>query len=145
MQFFLFGFSLKQKWIEVTVATQVDVLIEAVCHGSTPQIYDSIDGVQRNTVVAVESVAKKLQGAGIKCHCYHQDTSLESAEVLTDFKQNGGVLVCTDAAACGVDIPNISHVIQAVFAKSAVDLLLRTGRTARDGQSGVRTCYKPLL
>lgn len=135
---------LKQKWIEVAVDKQVDVLIEALSHGSS-QISDSIDGVRRtmvfaNTVGAVESIAKILRGAGIECRCYHRDTSLEeSAEVLTDFRQNGGVLVCTDAAARGVDIPNVSHVIQAEFAKSAVDFLHRTGRTARAGQSGLVT------
>ncbi|XP_057948727.1 DEAD-box ATP-dependent RNA helicase 22 isoform X2 [Malania oleifera] len=136
---------LKQEWVEVTVDTQVDALINAMNSGSRSKFLDSGDGVSRtmvfaNTVVAVESVAKILQGAGIECLRYHCDCSLEErAEILTDFQQKGGVLVCTDAAARGLDIPYVSHVIQAEFSKSAVDFLHRTGRTARAGQFGLVT------
>lgn len=34
-------------------------------------------------------------------------------------------MVCTDAAARGIDIPFVTHVIQADFAASAVDFLHR--------------------
>ena len=33
--------------------------------------------------------------------------------------------MCTDAAARGIDIPNVGHVVQADFAASAVDFLHR--------------------
>lgn len=36
-------------------------------------------------------------------------------------------MVSTDAAARGIDIPNVTHVIQADFAASAVDFLHRVG------------------
>ena len=50
--------------------------------------------------------------AGIQCYCYHKDVSLEErSQSSTDPKEKGGILVCTDAAARGVDIPNVSHVI----------------------------------
>lgn len=66
-----------------------------------------------NTVDAAESVAKILQRVGIKCLSYHSETSLEErATNLATFRENGGVLVCTDAAARGLDIPNVSHVVQ---------------------------------
>ena len=34
-------------------------------------------------------------------------------------------MVCTDAAARGIDIPHVTHVVQADFAASAVDFLHR--------------------
>ena len=34
-------------------------------------------------------------------------------------------MVCTDAAARGIDIPNVTHVIQADFAASAVEFIHR--------------------
>lgn len=37
------------------------------------------------------------------------------------------MLVCTDAAARGIDIPNVTHVVQSSFAASAVDFLHRVG------------------
>ncbi|KAF2323972.1 hypothetical protein GH714_005784 [Hevea brasiliensis] len=131
---------LQQKWVEVAVDTQVDALIDAVNQGSRSDVGVSRTMIFANTVDAVEAVAKILERAGIKCYCYHKDISLEErAKTLVDFLEKGGVFVCTDAAARGVDVPNVSHVIQADFATSAVDFLHRVGRTARAGQYGVVT------
>lgn len=109
---------MEQRWIEVTVDTQVDVLIDSVKQGFKSKVFDSGSGVLRtmifaNTVEAVEAVAKVLMRAGFECFRYHSDTSLEErTKNIVDFQQKGGILVCTDAAARGLDIPNISHVIQ---------------------------------
>ncbi|KAH9609141.1 hypothetical protein KSS87_002367 [Heliosperma pusillum] len=136
---------LQQRWVEVSIETQVDALIEAVNHGVKFSSDVSGDTITRtmvfaNTVEAVESIAKILQTAGIHCFCYHRNTSLEECtKNLVDFRDKGGVLVCTDAAARGLDIPMILHVIQAEFASSAVDFLHRVGRTARAGQPGLVT------
>jgi hypothetical protein len=46
------------------------------------------------------------------------------------------VMVSTDAAARGIDLPDITHVVQADFATAAVDFLHRIGRTARAGRAG---------
>lgn len=35
------------------------------------------------------------------------------------------MLVCTDAAARGLDLPNVTHIVQADFASSAIDFLHR--------------------
>ncbi|KAL5761981.1 hypothetical protein ACOSP7_018245 [Xanthoceras sorbifolium] len=131
---------LKEKWIEVMVDTQVDALIKAVNERLDCGADVSRTMVFANTVEAVEAVAKILEGAGIECYRYHKDLSLEErADTLVTFSERGGVFVCTDAAARGVDIPNVSHVIQADFATSAVDFLHRVGRTARAGQYGLVT------
>ncbi|XP_054795367.1 DEAD-box ATP-dependent RNA helicase 22-like isoform X2 [Prosopis cineraria] len=135
---------LEQRWVEVTVDTQVDELIKAVRQGFSQDL-DGFGGISRtmvfaNTVEAVEAVAKILVRSGIECLRYHKDRTLdERAKALVEFREKGGVLVCTDAAARGVDIPNVSHVIQADFASSAVDFLHRIGRTGRAGQFGLVT------
>lgn len=49
-------------------------------------------------------------------------------------------MVCTDAAARGLDLPDVTHVVQADFALSAIDFLHRVrrgGRAARGGMEGV--------
>lgn len=111
-------YRLEQTWLEVTVDTQVDALIDAVRSGFKSGFGDSSDDISRtmvfvNTVESAEAVARIFQRAGIECFCYHRNSSLEErTSNLVVFRENGGVLVCTDAAARGLDVPNVSHVIQ---------------------------------
>nr|AKF43370.1 DEA(D/H)-box RNA helicase family protein [Pelargonium fulgidum] len=136
---------MEQRWVEVSADTQVDALIDAVKQGSRSKMLDCGTDVSRtmvfaNTIEAAEAVAKILSTAGIKCYRYHKGSSFSDREkALNDFQEKGDILVCTDAAARGIDIPNVSHVIQADFATSAVDFLHRIGRTARAGKSGLVT------
>jgi superfamily II DNA/RNA helicase len=104
---------LEQRWIEVTADTQVDYLLDAVQYS-----YRSDDSTRTmvftNTVESANSVADILDRVGIRCLLYHSESSMdERAASLCTFRDTGGVLVCTDAAARGLDIPNVSHVIQA--------------------------------
>ncbi|RCV11550.1 hypothetical protein SETIT_2G194600v2 [Setaria italica] len=133
---------LERRWMEVTADTQVDALLDAVKYGLKNKDHDAPKRtmVFTNTVDAANSVSDILQRVGIPCILYHRESSLEErANNLQSFRDNGGVLVCTDAAARGLDVPNVCHVIQAEFAACAVDFLHRVGRTARAGQSGIVT------
>jgi superfamily II DNA/RNA helicase len=47
------------------------------------------------------------------------------------------VLVATDVAARGIDVPGISHVINFDAPRQAEDYVHRIGRTGRAGRSGV--------
>ncbi|KAL4542425.1 hypothetical protein Ndes2526B_g09385 [Nannochloris sp. 'desiccata'] len=68
---------------------------------------------------------------------YHSGVpAAERATALKRMSQEQGlILVCTDAAARGLDIENVTHVVQADFAGSAIDYLHRVGRTARAGKN----------
>lgn len=109
---------MKQRWVEVTADTQVDALLDAVKSTSNYSHGDNDAATFRtmvftNTVDSVESVAKILQRVGITCIPYHSESSLdERMGNLNEFREKGGILVCTDAAARGLDIPNVAHVIQ---------------------------------
>lgn len=50
------------------------------------------------------------------------------------------VLVATDVASRGVDLPNASHVVQAEFALDVTSHLHRVGRTARAAAEGKGAC-----
>lgn len=52
-------------------------------------------------------------------------------------------MVCTDAAARGIDIPNVTHVIQAEFAASAVEFLHRVSFVHEQGV--LTDCFLPIL
>ena len=57
--------------------------------------------------------------------------------------QSGRVMVCTDSAARGLDIQDVTHVIQADFAPNAVDFIHRIGRTGRADRPGkVTSLYR---
>lgn len=75
---------------------------------------------------------------GSRVLSYHSGVpTAERAEVLQRMAEEEGlILVCTDSAARGLDLPDVSHVVQADFAPSAIDFLHRVGRTARAGKSG---------
>ena len=60
------------------------------------------------------------------------------AKEVTDFNErgNGAVLVCTDVAARGLDIPNVKNVLHYQSPFNAEIYVHRSGRTARIGAQG---------
>lgn len=129
--------TLEHRWVQVTEDNNLLSLLVAALHDSQ---YNGRVLVFANSVEGVDAIARVLDHSELKCMRYHRDlTPEEKAVNLQVFEQEGGILVCTDAAARGLDIPNITHVIQAEFATSAVDFIHRIGRTARAGQPGLVT------
>ncbi|KAK9306246.1 hypothetical protein QLX08_002980 [Tetragonisca angustula] len=69
-------------------------------------------------------------------------TQKERTEVFKTFRQaTSGVLLCTDVAARGLDLPKVDCVIQYTGPTSARDYVHRIGRTARAGSSGSATIF----
>lgn len=52
------------------------------------------------------------------------------------FEKEGGVLICTDVAARGIDFKDIDTVIHFDIPKDYTNIVHRSGRTARNGKSG---------
>ncbi|KAJ7286709.1 hypothetical protein O6H91_Y320200 [Diphasiastrum complanatum] len=128
-------------WLEVSPDSRIEALLQAVT--KEVKLNDSEEApfkrtmVFANTVDAVEAISWILIRGEIACLRYHREIpSEERMSSLEIFKQEGGVLVCTDAAARGLDIPHVDHIIQAEFATCAVDFLHRVGRTGRAGNVG---------
>ncbi|EIE24767.1 P-loop containing nucleoside triphosphate hydrolase protein, partial [Coccomyxa subellipsoidea C-169] len=97
-------------------------------------------------VAAANEVATVLADVGLQPLLYHREVSPQDRAGALDAMRagEGGVLVCTDAAARGIDIPDVTHVVQSSFAASAIDFLHRVGRTGRAGKVGrVTSLYMP--
>jgi ATP-dependent RNA helicase RhlE len=84
-------------------------------------------------------VAKKLEKAGITAEALHGNKSQNARQrALENFKSGSAwVLVATDIAARGIDIDDISHVINFELPHEPESYVHRIGRTARAGASGV--------
>ncbi len=83
-------------------------------------------------------LTKELRGAGIEAEAIHSDRSQNHrARALRDFKASKlRVLVATDIAARGLDIPNVTHVVNIDFPGQSDDYIHRIGRTGRAGAEG---------
>ncbi|GEP94745.1 DEAD/DEAH box family ATP-dependent RNA helicase [Chitinophaga cymbidii] len=90
-----------------------------------------------------DRVAKELNKAQISASAIHGDKSQNSRQrALTDFK--GGrirVLVATDIAARGIDVDNLSHVINYEIPNVPETYVHRIGRTGRGGASGIALSF----
>lgn len=85
-----------------------------------------------------KKVAARLRAASVEAHEIHGDVSQNKREKTLDHYRKGkfAVLVATDVAARGLDIPAISHVINYDLPQSPADYVHRIGRTGRAGRSG---------
>jgi superfamily II DNA/RNA helicase len=83
-------------------------------------------------------LAKELKLDGIKAALCHGDkTQGARNKALTDFREGKvRVLVATDVAARGLDIDNLSYVVNFHLPFLAEDYIHRVGRTGRAGKSG---------
>jgi ATP-dependent RNA helicase RhlE len=87
---------------------------------------------------SVERLSKELQVRGFKADAIHGDKSQSQRQrALNRFKRNEvKVLVATDVAARGIDVVDISHVINYSTPQSYEDYVHRVGRAGRAGQQG---------
>ncbi len=91
-----------------------------------------------NTKRNVDFLSRNLKKQGINAIALHGDLSQNKrTQVLKTFnKSEKFVLVCTDVAARGLDIKNVSHVYNYDCPKNLKDYIHRIGRTARAGKYG---------
>lgn len=90
-----------------------------------------------------DKVAKALNQAGIKAEAIHGNKSQNARQkALSNFKsQHTRVLVATDIAARGIDIDELSHVINYELPNVPETYVHRIGRTGRAGASGISISF----
>jgi superfamily II DNA/RNA helicase len=86
----------------------------------------------------VQVVYRSLQKHGFSVGALHGDLDQRMRMAALDAFRNGEVqlLVCSDVAARGLDIPDVSHVINYDAPHHSEDYVHRIGRTGRAGKSG---------
>ncbi len=90
-----------------------------------------------------DKLSKKLQQKGLKSDAIHGNKPHNKRQrVLQNFKRNAiDILVATDVAARGLDIPNVSHVINFDVPATYDDYVHRIGRTGRADKTGIALTF----
>lgn len=90
------------------------------------------------TKYGADKMAFKLSKSGHKADAIHGNLSQNQRNrVINDFRNKKyRILIATDIAARGLDIPHIKHVINYDLPQCAEDFIHRIGRTARAGAHG---------
>lgn len=90
-----------------------------------------------------DRVCRTLARKGIKGAAIHSNRSQSQRQAALDGFKNGKyrVLVATDIVARGIDVDNISHVINFDMPNKAEDYVHRIGRTARAGNDGTALSF----
>lgn len=96
-----------------------------------------------NTRRNTDKVTENLQRQGIEAMAIHGGLSQNRRDsTLRAFRSRDTlVLVCTDIAARGLDIKDVSHVYNFDIPKVSSDYVHRIGRTARAGKNGIAITF----
>ncbi|XVF84504.1 hypothetical protein PTKIN_Ptkin17bG0042100 [Pterospermum kingtungense] len=99
-----------------------------------------------NTKKNADTISKNLDKAGYKVTTLHGGRSQEQREISLEGFRNKrfNVLVATDVAGRGIDIPDVAHVINYDMPGNIEMYTHRIGRTGRAGKTGVATTFLTL-
>lgn len=88
-------------------------------------------------------IAHFLKNNQVKCGSIHGDRVQREREESLYFFKHGQcpVLVATDVASRGLDIPNVAMVVQYDLPSNIDDYVHRIGRTGRAGQNGIAVAF----
>jgi ATP-dependent RNA helicase RhlE len=124
----------EQAAYHVGAAAKPSLLIHTL---STEEIERAL--VFTRTKHGADKVVRKLEAAGIRAAAIHGNKSQPQRErALAAFRAGSTrVLVATDIAARGVDVPGVSHVVNYEIPNVPEQYVHRIGRTARAGAAGI--------
>lgn len=124
---------IEQKVYRVAKGKKTGLIIKLISDGNWKQVL-----VFNRTKHGANKLCKKMISSGISAAAIHGNKSQGArTKALAGFK-NGSVrvLVATDIAARGLDIPLLPHVINFELPNISEDYVHRIGRTGRAGASG---------
>jgi len=143
---------------ELVESESTNVIIDTV-----EQIYydisakDRVEGIRRvidynpdfhgivfcNTKASVDTVARQLSKMDYSAAALHGDiTQSQREKILQQFRDNKvKALIATDVAARGIDVNDLTHVINFSLPQSPESYVHRIGRTGRAGKKGIAITF----
>jgi len=124
---------LKQVYYDITKNMKLSMLVHLLKEEKS-----GLAMVFCNTRMNTDFVVKNLKANKIDAIAIHGGFTQNKRSRSLDFfnKAKFGVLVCTDVAARGLHIDNVSHVYNYEIPSDPKDYVHRIGRTARAGEAG---------
>ncbi|MDR0735353.1 MAG: DEAD/DEAH box helicase [Zoogloeaceae bacterium] len=95
------------------------------------------------TKLLTEELAEKLEARGCSVAALNGDMNQQARERVIEQLKSGGldIVVATDVAARGIDVPRVSHVINYDIPYDAEAYVHRIGRTGRAGRAGTAILF----
>lgn len=95
------------------------------------------------TKIGAKKLAMRLTKVNLEASAIHGDLRQNKRERVLKAFRNGRyrIMVATDIAARGLDVPHIQHVINYDLPQCPEDYIHRIGRTARAGATGNAVCF----
>lgn len=127
-----------QDIIRIANQDKVEVLYELLIQTQFEKVL-----IFSKTKHGADKLSQKLKQKGLKSDAIHGNKPHNKRQrVLKMFKQNAiDILVATDVAARGLDIPNVSHVINFDLPATYDDYVHRIGRTGRADKTGIALTF----
>lgn len=125
-----------------TVTHKVFVVPKEHRYSGLRRLLDSAPGLYGmifcRTKIETQELAERLVAEGYTASALHGDLSQQQRDlVMQSFRHKRvKLLVCTDVAARGIDVQDLSHVIHFGFPNDTESYNHRSGRTGRAGKSG---------
>ena len=129
---------IEQRTIAVDAPRRTELLRHLVRQGAWRRVLVFVA-----TRYSAGHVAHKLASRGVQAAAFHGDMSQsQRTRVLQDLREGVlNVLVTTDLAARGIDVPGLDVVVNYDLPRSPDDYVHRIGRTARAGAKGVAVSF----
>ncbi|MEP6910077.1 MAG: DEAD/DEAH box helicase [Actinomycetota bacterium] len=127
---------IEHRFVAVTSDSKVETLVEHIRSSESTLVFV-------RTKRGADRLVQKLKRHGVKAAAMHGDMSQNARQrSLADFERGKvATLVATDVAARGLDLDDITHVINFDPPEEDKGYVHRTGRTGRAGRSGTAITF----
>ncbi|KWV93422.1 DEAD/DEAH box helicase [Erythrobacter sp. YT30] len=133
-----------EQYLFMVQQDEKQALLQMILSGRHP-----IPGEQERVLIftrtkhGADRVVKKLGQNGIRANAIHGNKSQGQRQRALDEFRAGRclILIATDVAARGIDIPGVSHVINYELPNVPEQYVHRIGRTARAGRDGIAIAF----
>ena len=126
--------TIRQRFLQIAGAHKLDALTRIL------EVEDEFDAaiVFVRTKTATVELAEKLEARGYAAACLNGDMTQQLRERVIEQLKNKtlDIVVATDVAARGIDVPRVSHVINFDIPYDTEAYVHRIGRTGRAGRAG---------